>query len=176
MPTVITILYLNPAQCRPGATIARASHCTVPPCYCTNCTVPGHCTDSPTLQHPPRAQLEDFFGVSYRRNMPLGLPRPAAEVGGASTSQNPALATLCPRWAHWHQKRNSHALNYHRARNVLEKVRRYPGAPWRGCARPGCTPRAGFLRCGCSVLCRPARAARAIFLPLWRYSAVLGCI
>ena len=114
--------------------------------------------------------------LTYRRNMPLGLPRPAAEVGGASTSQNPALATLCPRWAHWHQKRNSHALNYHRARNVLEKVRRYPGAPWRGCARPGCASRAGFLRCGCSVLRRAARAARAIFLPLWRYSAVLGCI
>ena len=116
----------------------------------------------PNITTPSQGTVRSFFGVSYRRNMPLGLPRPAAEVGGASTSQNPALATLCPRWAHWHQKRNSHALNYHRARNVLEKVRRYPGAPWRGCARPGCTPRAGFLRCGCSVLCRPARAARAI--------------
>ena len=41
---------------------------------------------------------------------------------------------------------------------------------------PGCTPRTGFLRCGCNVLRRAARAARAIFLPPWRYGAVLGCI
>ena len=50
------------------------------------------------LQRHPRAHLEGFFGASYCRNMPLGLPRQGAGVGGVKTSQKSnfghALAVL----------------------------------------------------------------------------------